>query len=605
MLGLRSMMGVDTASQKRPGSDIIPAERLMDWKPGIPGGIPTYPVFASVKDVPYNAKGDGQADDTGAIQKAIDACPEGKAVYLPEGTYRLTDELNLSKGVVLRGDGPGKTRLINEATRKSSISIGGPDEEAVTAKVTKGCVKGSERITVDDGSKFTVGDLVLIDELNDEELVSVMGCGGKCGWASRDEGARAMGQMAQVKAKEGNELVLGNRLAFTFKEGLAPEVVRMTSKPVTGAGVEDLYLEMTRGRVGRDRNSAPIYILNGVHCWVKNVESYKNWWAGHVTLKTSLGCEVRDSYFHHFNRIGGGFAYGVWVYYHTTDTLVENNTFYYLIAGIIAECGGPGNVFGYNFSTRMFGRDYPDTVWAHPDMAMHGAHDYMNLFEGNCVTMFMSDYYWGSASHTTLFRNRVDMDWRSLAGGPVVAVIGIRIDKKNYFMNVVGNVLGREGMEGVVEIPTITNYDRAMVWRLGYSTPSGKGPTADPKVAENILRHGNYDFISKKAHWDPKIASHKLPKSLYLAAKPAWFGDLPWPAIGPDVKPMTGTIPARERFLKLPREEREAQDALFLGEFLLNAGKQDKAREAFQQVLEKHGDTTFAVEARKHLEEMK
>jgi hypothetical protein len=38
---------------------IIPPDRRIDWSPGIPGGIPTYPVALNVKDAPYSVKGDG------------------------------------------------------------------------------------------------------------------------------------------------------------------------------------------------------------------------------------------------------------------------------------------------------------------------------------------------------------------------------------------------------------------------------------------------------------------------------------------------------------------------------------------------------------------
>jgi len=46
-----------------------------------------------------------------AIQNAINACPVGKVVYIPAGTYRLNTQLTITKGIVLRGAGPDQTFL--------------------------------------------------------------------------------------------------------------------------------------------------------------------------------------------------------------------------------------------------------------------------------------------------------------------------------------------------------------------------------------------------------------------------------------------------------------------------------------------------------------
>lgn len=526
---------------------MIPADRRIDWKPGVPGGIPSYPLFASVLDAPYSASADGNSDDTHAIQQAIDDCPVGKAVHLPKGTYRLTSKLQIRKGIVLRGDGPEQTRLINDDTSDPVIDIGYPSSDCAVT-ILRGYEKGSTSIEVADASKFHAGDLVLIDQLNDSELVDLNGCGGVCNWASRDKGRRAMGQLVRVERVSGARLSLSGPLYCAFKANLVPEAVRSTKIPVVGAGVEDLYLETTRPRTDR---SSTINIVNGIHCWVRNVESFNGWYAGHVTLQRCLGCEVRDGYFHHAHAYGSGHGYGVWIYTQTTDTLVENNIFYYLNVGMAIECGGPGNVFGYNFSSRMFGRDYPDTYWAHSDVTFHGAHPYLNLVEGNYLSMVGLDFYWGSSSHNTFLRNYADMDCRTLAGKPMCTVIGFRIDKRNLFTNVLGNVIGREGMEGRVENPEITDFAENLVWRIGYEKPSGKGRPDDPAVAQTLLRHGNFDFISKTTQWDPAIGKRELPASLYLTRKPTFFGDRPWPAIGPDVSPMNGSLPARERFLSM------------------------------------------------------
>ena len=63
--------------------------------------------WVSVKsDVTPPATGDGVADDTAAIQKALDGVGSGSTVYLPAGTYRITNTLVLKspgRGGVLTG----------------------------------------------------------------------------------------------------------------------------------------------------------------------------------------------------------------------------------------------------------------------------------------------------------------------------------------------------------------------------------------------------------------------------------------------------------------------------------------------------------------------
>ncbi len=235
------VMAPSFASAQGAGASIIPEDRRMDWRPCIPGGIPAYSVFSSVKTPPYGAKGDGKADDTAAIQKALDDCPEGKAVLLPEGTYRLTATLKISKGIVLRGEGPAKTRLINEATAGHSISLCNFDNEIVL-DLLKGSEKGSTSLTVSDASRLRAGDLLLVDQVNDPDLVEIQGEGGLCRWAGREDGKRAMGQLVELVRRAGNTLTISRPLAITFKESLAPQVVRTSDKAIRREAQNLLYL---------------------------------------------------------------------------------------------------------------------------------------------------------------------------------------------------------------------------------------------------------------------------------------------------------------------------------------------------------------------------
>lgn len=71
----------------------------------------------SVKDSPYNAVGDGVADDTDAFEDAImDGMTRGVRVFIPKGRYRITRSLKVTRKLIMYGDGAAQngTSLIND-----------------------------------------------------------------------------------------------------------------------------------------------------------------------------------------------------------------------------------------------------------------------------------------------------------------------------------------------------------------------------------------------------------------------------------------------------------------------------------------------------------
>jgi len=80
-----------------PPADLFRPHRwavpLPDWN--VPG-------VANVREAPYLAAGDGQRDDTDAIQKALDA---SRDVFLPKGIYRISHPLRLHANSRLFGIG--------------------------------------------------------------------------------------------------------------------------------------------------------------------------------------------------------------------------------------------------------------------------------------------------------------------------------------------------------------------------------------------------------------------------------------------------------------------------------------------------------------------
>ena len=85
------------------------------------------------------------------------------------------------------------------------------------------------------------------------------------------------------------------------------------------------------------------------------------------------------------------------------------------------------------------------------------------------------------------------------------------------------------------------------MWRLGVPDSIGTpGINVDPQVAATAIREGNFDYVTNEVRWD--TSPQTMPDSLYLTAKPAFFGSNPWPWVDPTGTTKLHTLPARARF---------------------------------------------------------
>jgi hypothetical protein len=542
-------------------SVMLPADRKILWTPGVPGGIPSYTIDQNVKDVPYSAVGDGVADDTSAIQAAINACALGKAVLIPAGTYKISVPLTIARGVVVRGEGITSTKIVQSASNHV-FSIAGPStaygwgqthpEAKVNIELVSGFSKDSSTVVVSDASLISVGDLLLFDQLNDPSLVNQVGSEDTCTWcglgvdaSGNTDGSRAYGELNLVKAKSGNTLTLDHALYYDFKSQFNPRIVRITQgNTLTGAGVEDLCVTWSDGIT----DGAGFYFQVCAHCWLKNVESTMTTYK-HVDMDKAYGCEIRDSYFH--GVVAGYFlpnrGYGANPRDASTANLIENNIFYDLHNGVlIGSGGGSGNVVAYNYMDKT--THYQPNWWMR-NLGTHGAHTYMNLWEGNELNKIGCDNTHGSGSHHVWFRNHANA--RTTCHQ---ALNTIDLESWNYYSVFLGNVLNTVGGGGAVEqLPVIGFVDNPMIWRVGFPDETTTGTPPDPKVAQTMIKHGNWEEPTNAVQWNADIEDHVIPDSLYLDSKPAWFGDLEWPPIGPDVNGYVKDIPASVRFAALPQ----------------------------------------------------
>jgi hypothetical protein len=521
-------------------AEIISNDRRINWSPGIPGGIPNYPVGVNVKD--YGAVGDNTSDDTIAIQNAINACPAGQAVYLPEGVYRTTARLNVNKGIVIRGEGPSKSKILSDSDDAIILYLGaggGPTGAAIN--VISGYAKDSSTIVAADTSSFSAGDYVGIYQDNEPGLVYPQGYSTTCTWCGFGGNyLTCMAQIARITNKNGNELTLSQPLYYGFQASLNPKIQKISM--IQGVGLEDICIEKARNEGASSTGNITAFGL--AYSWIKNVHS-RMCLGAHVRMSYSYGCVIRDSFFDDAFWRTGSRSYGIFLIFSNSANLIENNVLYRVTPAMCMEGGGSGNVFGYNFTKDSF-HDNDPTWFIGASAITHGAHPYMNLFEGNRLEGLHFDNTWGSSSHNTCFRNHIIR----ACGQAIYGVKAVDVHEHNYYHNFVANVLGLVGQTGTWG-PSQCDVNNVM-WRLGCLSSGAGGNPSDQDVTVRTLRHGNFSMIANETEWDPDISGRTFPDSYYLTSKPAWFGNILWPAIGPDVNGLANKIPAQVRFESLP-----------------------------------------------------
>jgi hypothetical protein len=129
--------------------DLLEAEMADTYAPADPAD------YLDVTQAPYLAAGDGIADDTAALTNCLaDALAAGKKVFLPEGRYRLTSEIELPDGAVLQGEGLWHTELFFSGS--GSQSAGGIRADGDGIKLRDLYLVGSQQLR-DSGYKAIKG----------------------------------------------------------------------------------------------------------------------------------------------------------------------------------------------------------------------------------------------------------------------------------------------------------------------------------------------------------------------------------------------------------------------------------------------------------------
>ena len=99
--------------------------------------LPPIDTWVNIRSL--GAKGDGTADDTNALRKAI---AEHRTIYLPSGQYRVTDTITLKPDTVLIGLHPSVTRILIADSTPAFQGVGSPKPLLETPKDGTNIVTG-------------------------------------------------------------------------------------------------------------------------------------------------------------------------------------------------------------------------------------------------------------------------------------------------------------------------------------------------------------------------------------------------------------------------------------------------------------------------------
>jgi len=535
----------------------LPDDRVIEWKGnvGVEGGIPNRTTICSTLN---------PGATNSEINSALSSCPSGQVVYLNAGTYNLTGSITLKSNKTLRGSGMNKTILNFTSSLANDIVIGGStsytnynDGQAIN--ITSNVLKGANQLPLQSSGNLTVGSFVYISQLPDTSIpVSNSSKGDGSGQTACNYcgifgagGDRIQQQTAKVTAINGTTITINPPLYFNLYSNLTP-TVHKTVNMTQYAGVEDLTVKNDGTSTSNSRKN--ILFMGAANSWIKNlriencgkrcVDMWLDIFRNEMRECYVTKCLNREDADSCYTQLGVGSA-----------NLIEDNIFTGISTAVNMFLSSSGNVVAYNYGYDNY-RTADMTSWFWYYLWDHGTHNQFNLMEGNDYSGVSHDIIHGSNSHNTLFRNRLHAkDTAITYGSSVQNVSAINTSVNNNYMNHVGNVLGTAGWNNTYEIRNSGIWSKRPIFATdSFDSTVTKGWTTQ-------LRHMNYDYFTNSVKYcdsegEPGCqggpSDTALPPSLYLDSIPPFWGNQPWPPIGPDVPGYASNIPAKDRFEGMP-----------------------------------------------------
>jgi len=589
-------------------AELTAASRTVDWtnNAGIPGGIPARPNICQTLGTAGQPVTFVQSVTAAQIRTALVNCAStpGRTVFLNAGRYNLASGIDFTdvQQTTLRGAGAHLTKLVFSGATgcyySSAVALGEcADVVFITTSGssyhtnwTAGFARGTTDITVASGTGITVGQMIILDQLQDYSDtggVISSNCpasnGASCGafkvnnessasWGrgvcnpscSGAWGDRPQQQVVRVTAKNGNVISITPGLYHTnWRIGQVPQAYYPSTHMGYLQGLEDMTIDTTF-----DGAAAGVQLFNCYGCWVKGVRSLSGTsQAQHFFIIQSARSEVRNSYMYGFSG-SNTTNYGM-VPLISSDILYLNNIGE-RIAGAVTTSTSSGSVFAYNYANNL--QYNTGSSWQQSSLQNHGADSYI-LSEGNDVNTHLSDNLHGASPFLTDLRNYyygVESDIRSGNTTP------IHPEAFRRGSNLIGNILGTTGYHTNYQVGASGNPcgetigSEISIYSMGYpgnftGCTGGVVTVHDGLTVTTMVRWGNCDavtgfgncrFVSGEVApagaltYMPAVAvpsTQTIPSTFFLNStdRAAWwgtpYGTVPFPPIGPDVTGGNGT----------------------------------------------------------------
>ncbi len=315
----------------------------------------------------FGSNNNGNKSNNDAFNKALNALNgKGGIIQFGRGTYLFNSGLSIPSNVHLKGEGPNTNLAFELSSEQDAINFTGAIEVR-KYKLAKSAFRTNTQIELKATDNLKVNDLIKISLSNSTLTTS--------DWAKG-----SVGQIVRITEIKGNTLSLENELRINFLLSDEPEIKKII--PVKNAGLSCLQV-ITKDSTAS--NGSIIKMQYAENCYLRNIiTEYCN--LAHVEIDNCYRIDIKGSFFrfaHSYKK--GAKGLGILIRNTTSNCLIENNIFSFLIHSLVLEAGANGNVISYNYSTRTYWEKPNEASNNSADIWLNGNYPFANLLEGNVV----------------------------------------------------------------------------------------------------------------------------------------------------------------------------------------------------------------------------